>query len=146
MERYGGVIGDLYRIGIAVRDLDAASEQVSRLLGASPSLTFENPRQSVRCAWFPMGSCILELIQSTSPDGKVARFIEKRGEGLYLVGLQTADLEAASRTIVERGGELAMPEAAPFVHGGSHNFIHPRSLCGVLVELVGDGRSADRAR
>lgn len=131
------MLGDLYRIGIAVRDLDAAMERVSRLLGAAPTLTFANPRQSVRCAWFQMGSCILELIQSTSPEGKVARFIEQRGEGVYLIGIQAADIRSASDAVREQGGEMVWPEPAPFVPGGAHNFIHPRSLCGVLIELVG---------
>ena len=132
-------IGEIYRVGVAVRDLEAAVQRISVVLGVAPPRRFTNPLQSVTCAWFEMGGCILELIQSTSPEGKVARFIEKRGEGLYLVGIRVDDIEAASKTIGERGGEMILPAPAPFAAGGKHNFIHPRSLCGVLVELVEGG-------
>ncbi|MGH6681459.1 MAG: VOC family protein [Bradyrhizobium sp.] len=135
----GEPLGEIYRVGVAVRDLDAAIERIQRMLGAAPSLRFGNPSQSVRCAWFPMGACVLELIQSTSPDGPVARFIEKRGEGLYLLGIDVDNLDDSAAKVRERGGEVILPQAEPFTPGGSHNFIHPRALCGVLVEMVEGG-------
>jgi len=131
-----GGIGRLYRVGVAVRDLEASVARIGRLFGLTPTLRFTNPLQSVTCAWLQMGECIFELIQSTSPYGNVARFIEKRGEGLYLVAIEVDDLEAASAVIRERGGEIILPAAAPFAPGGRNNFVHPRSVAGVLVELV----------
>jgi methylmalonyl-CoA/ethylmalonyl-CoA epimerase len=131
-----GRVGQLYRVGIAVRDLEASIERVGRVLGIGPTRRFTNPLQSVTCAWFPMGPCVLELLQSTSPDGPVARFIARRGEGLYLLAVQVADLAASTAMLRERGAEVLLSVAEPFTLGGAHNFVHPRSMCGVLVELV----------
>lgn len=130
-------VGDIYRIGVAVRDLAEAEARFRQILGVEPTVRFTNPLQAVTCVWFPMGGCVLELIQSTSPTGPVARFIDRRGEGLYLVATQVADIEAASAAVRRDGGEIILAESEPFAVGGRHNFVHPRSLCGVLIEMVG---------
>jgi len=129
-------VGDVYRIGVAVRDLAAAEARVRQVLGVEPTVRFSNPRQRVTCVCFPLGGCVLELIQSTSPTGPVARFIERRGEGLYLIGTQVANLDSATQAVRERGGEIILSEPEPFTPGGRHNFVHPRSLLGLLVEMV----------
>ena len=123
-------------IGIAVRDLD---EQVSihrDRLGLALEGVEEVPSQQVRVAFLATGGSRIELLASTSPDGPIARHIDRRGEGLHHVAYRVADIRAAMAEAVAQGLQLIDQEPRPGAHGTLVCFLHPRSTGGVLTELV----------
>ena len=122
----------LCQLAIAVRDLDAAAERWSALLGV-PASVEDIPDEGVRVARLDLGGLELELIAPTGANS-IARFLEKRGEGLHHIGLAVPNLEAAMAAAAASG--------FPCVRGpaqGRHyryTFLEPRSANGVLVELM----------
>jgi len=132
------MLGNLYRIGIAVKNLDEAVARMEHVLGLQVQERAVNEIQKVSWAWLPMGDSILELIAPTAPDSRVARFLEQRGEGLYLLGVSVENLEQATTRLAQAGVEVLYPEPKPFPGGRKQNFIHPRDLHGVLLELIED--------
>lgn len=134
------MIGKIYRIGIAVNKLDEAIRRFSKVFDLSVAERRVNEAQAVEWAWLP-SDVIVELIQATAPESKVSQFLKKRGEGLFLIGIEVSDLEAAMKELKERNVELVFDAPRPFPGGRKHNFIHPKSLHGVLVELVEPARS-----
>ena len=117
------------RILVAVGDLEVATERFADLLG----LQFEGVRvdeaQQVRYNRAAMG---LELIQSTTPDGPVARFIEKRGEGLYGTILRVDDLTKATKELEQTGVKLISQSA---IGGLEEAYFHPRDCHGFMIAL-----------
>jgi methylmalonyl-CoA/ethylmalonyl-CoA epimerase len=122
-------------IGIAVRDLDEAITLYARLLGVPCYMVEEVHDQSVKTAFFRIGQTKVELLQSTSPDGPVAKFIEKRGEGIHHIAYAVADLPGALRSVETAGMQLIDRAPRLGAEGLSIAFIHPRSTCGVLTEF-----------
>jgi methylmalonyl-CoA epimerase len=120
---------------IVVRDLDEATERYPRLYGVEPSVRARVPQQPIEVAFLPVGDTWLELVQPTDATSGVARFLERRGEGLHHVGLQVEDIRRELRQLADEGVELIDTEPRPGVHG-LIAFVHPRSSHGVLVELV----------
>ncbi len=123
-------------IGIAVRDLDAAIRTYERLLGVGPYAVEEVPDQNVRTAFFRLGESKIELLESTSPDGPVARFIAKRGEGIHHIAYAVGDIHAALHDLASGGVRLIDGEPRKGAEGLSIAFIHPLSACGVLTEIT----------
>lgn len=128
---------ELHHVGIVVHDIDSAAERYLAL-GFSGGERFELAEQGVVAVTFRSGAGYVELIQPTRPDGPVAKFIAKRGEGMHHVAYRVADLEGALRELSARGVRLidAAPRAG--AHGWRIAFIHPESCSGVLTELVDD--------
>ena len=81
-------------------------------------------------------SIILELIKPTSRNSKVQKFIGRKGEGLFLIGFQVNDIEQSMKVLKEKGVELVYDEPRPFPGNRKHNFVHPKSMHGVMIELV----------
>ena len=138
------MIGNLHHVGIAVSSLDAAIARY-RAMGfpVGPPETVES--EGVRIAFVMEGGTRLELLESVRPDGVIARFIEKRGEGMHHVAFAVPDIRKAIAEL--RGKGLEVIDAEPRRgHGGRLvAFIHPRSLHGVLLELVQeDARGSKR--
>ena len=130
-------------ISIAVRDLDRARCAWEPLLGkTAPDEQYIDENEQIRVARYQVGEVAFELMESTSPDGEVARFIEKRGEGIMLISFNVDDTRQAVAAlqgknypfIPDSRGELARP-----FREGEFAFIHPRHLNGVLAELIDDG-------
>jgi methylmalonyl-CoA/ethylmalonyl-CoA epimerase len=126
----------LAHIGIAVKDLDAAIRTYRDLLGFPFAGTEEVPEQKVRVAMFPVGESRVELLASTSPDGPIAKHIEKKGEGIQHVAFAVDDLEQTIAELKARGVPLI--DDKPRVGAGGHliAFVHPKGTGGVLVELT----------
>jgi len=121
-------------IGIAVKSLDE-STKFYELLGLKSSGTEEVTEQKVRVAFFPSGDSELELLESTSPDGPIAKHIEKNGEGIQHIALRVENLEAALAELKEKGVRL-IDEKPRYGAGGARiAFIHPKSSGGILLEL-----------
>jgi methylmalonyl-CoA epimerase len=123
-------------IGIAVRDLESALSRWTALFGAESSSIEELPERGVRLAHlrFAQGPTI-ELVAPLGAASPVARFLEKRGEGIQHFTLEVTDLEGAMAELRRAGLELVFNTPQPGAGGIPVAFIHPRSLNGVLVEI-----------
>jgi methylmalonyl-CoA/ethylmalonyl-CoA epimerase len=124
----------LDHIGIAVRSLDAAS-QIYRDLGLDIQHVETVETQKVRTAFLSVGDANLELLEPSSPDSTIAKYIEKRGEGIHHICLRVDDLEAHLARLKERGYRLINEAPVPGAHGCRVAFLHPAAGNGVLIEL-----------
>ncbi len=122
-------------VGLAVSDLDSAVDFYQRLLGVSPSHREDVPQDGVTTVFFELGSSSLELLASTSPDSTIARFLERRGEGLHHLAYLVSDIDAELARWRSWGAELVDQAARPGARGRLVAFIHPKSAGGVLTEL-----------
>ena len=125
----------LDHVAIAVKDLDKAIALYRDALGLELSEIEEVPEQQVRTAIFGHGQGRVELICPTAPDTGVARFLEKRGEGLHHICIEVEDIEAAMAALRDRGAPLIDETPKPGAGGAKVAFIHPKGSHGVLVEL-----------
>lgn len=122
-------------LGIAVKSLVAAKVVYEKLgLSVSPEETVE--QEQVRLVMVPVGETRLELLEATSDDSTIAKFIAKRGEGLHHVCLKVPDLAAAVARLKKDGVRLVSEEIKSGAGGHSYVFVHPSSAGGVLLELV----------
>ena len=128
----------LEHIGIAVRSIDKANATFSLLLGAEHYKIEEVESEGVRTSFFQIGGVKLEFLEATSEDSPIAKFIEKRGEGIHHLAVQVSDLVQSIAQCRNNGFEVI--NANPKM--GSDNkmvcFLHPKSTAGVLVELCAD--------
>jgi methylmalonyl-CoA/ethylmalonyl-CoA epimerase len=129
------MIGPAHHVGVAVRRLDEALADYRRL-GFEAEPVEEVPAQGVRVAFLRSGPVRIELLESLAPGGVIARFVERRGEGLHHLAFAVRDLRDELRRLREQGFELIDPEPRPGAHGRLVAFLHPRSARGVLLELV----------
>ena len=126
-------------IGIAVKDLEKGIANYEGILGLKCTGTEEIAEQKVRVAMIPVGDINIELLESTAPDGPVARFIERKGEGFHHIAYRVSDIRAEIERLKERGVRLIDQEPRIGAHGAKIAFVHPKSTGGVLVELVERG-------
>ena len=126
---------ELHHVAVVVADLDAALARHASL-GFAGGERFTVPEQHVEVVTFQAGAGFLELIQPTDPEGPIARFLGKRGEGLHHVAYRVPNLAAALRHLAAAGVRLIDEEPRRGVHGWLIAFDHPESCAGVLTELV----------
>ena len=131
-----GVPTRIEHIGIAVKELDSAIGTYEKLLGVRCSAVEEVPDQHVRTAFFRLGESKIELLESTSPDGPIAKFIAKRGEGIHHIAYAVGDIHATLHDLASGGVRLIDGEPRKGAEGLSIAFIHPLSACGVLTEIT----------
>jgi methylmalonyl-CoA epimerase len=122
-------------LGIAVRSLDAALQFYEQQLGFSVSLRETVEQEKVNVAMLPAGGTRIELLEATEPDSVIAKFIEKRGEGIHHVALKVADLAATVERLKSQGARL-LNDPRPGAGGHLYVFVHPSSTGGVLLELI----------
>jgi len=123
-------------LGIAVRHLDEAIARYTALCGRGPAHLEEVASQKVKVAMFDVGESRVELLMATAPDSPIAKFIDKRGEGMHHICFKVANLEEALARLKTAGMEI-IPNAGSAGAGESRvAFLHPKSLMGVMVELV----------
>ncbi len=122
-------------LGIAVRDLDEASKRFAILLGVEPGGREEVPSESVRVAFFQVGESRFELLEPTADASPIAKFLEKRGEGIHHVCLSVRDVKAEVERLRSQGFDFVGTAPRPGAGGHQVAFIHPRSAGGILVEL-----------
>lgn len=125
----------LDHIGIAVGDLGQALAFYRDALGLEIEPPEEVPSQRVRAHIVPVGEAAIELLEPTSADSPVARFIEKRGPGVHHITLRVDDIAEALARLKARGVRLIDDAPRPGAGGALIAFIHPASTQGVLVEL-----------
>lgn len=125
----------LDHVAIAVKDLDKAIALYRDALGLELAEVEEVPEQQVRTAIFGHGMGRVELISPTVNDSGVARFLEKKGEGLHHICIEVEDIEAAMAALREKGAPLIDQTPKPGAGGAKVAFIHPKGSHGVLIEL-----------
>jgi methylmalonyl-CoA epimerase len=122
-------------IGIAVKSLASAKSIYEKLgLSISPEETVE--QEQVRVVMVPVGESRIELLEATSEDSTIAKFIAKRGEGLHHVCLRVPNLPVAVERLKKDGVRLVSEEIKTGAGGHKYVFVHPSSAGGVLLELV----------
>jgi methylmalonyl-CoA/ethylmalonyl-CoA epimerase len=122
-------------IGIAVRSLAEAMPMYEKLLGQPCYAIEEVPDQQVRTAFFRVGQTKIELLESTSPDGPIAKFIGKRGEGIHHIAFGVENVRASLEELSAGGLEVIDTTPRTGAEGLQIAFLHPRSTFGVLMEL-----------
>jgi len=125
-------------LGIAVKSLKAA-KGIYEKLGLAVSSEETVAEEKVRLVMVPVGESRLELLEATSDDSAIAKFIAKRGEGLHHVCLKVPDLAAAVAKLKQDGVRLVSEEIKIGAGGHGYVFVHPQSTGGVLLELVDSG-------
>jgi methylmalonyl-CoA epimerase len=125
----------LDHVGIAVDDIEQALAFYRDALGLNVHAPEEVSGQRVRAHMIPVGSSALELLEATSPESPIARFLRTRGPGLHHVTLRVDDIRAALAQLKARGVRLVDEDARPGAEGALVAFIHPAAADGVLVEL-----------
>jgi methylmalonyl-CoA/ethylmalonyl-CoA epimerase len=124
-------------LGIAVKSLAEAKKFYEKLgLQVMPEETVEG--EQVRLAMVPVGESRIELLEPTSPDSAIAKFLDKRGEGLHHVALHVDDLSGTVERLKASGTRLISDEIKVGAGGHLYVFVHPSSTGGVLLELVED--------
>ena len=125
----------IHHIAIVVRDLDTALAFYQDALGLEMTERREVPEEGVEIAFLPAGEGEIELLRPLDEESGVARFLEKRGEGLHHVCLAVEDVETAVEQLREGGAQLLSEEPLVNEHGTRYVFVHPTSSHGVLLEL-----------
>lgn len=123
----------LDHIGIAVRSIEAA--KIYEAMGLTIDHVETVETQGVKTAFLSVGDSNLELLEPTSPDSTVARFIEKRGEGIHHICFRVDDIESHLARLKAQGFRLINEAPGPGAHGCRVAFLHPSAGNGVLIEL-----------
>jgi len=122
-------------IGIAVKDLNEALKFYQGLLGLKVTETEVVEEQKVRVAFLPTGDSEVELLESTDPEGPIARYIEKNGEGIQHIAFRVDNLDEKLAELKEKGVRLIDEKPRRGAGGARIAFLHPKSTFGTLVEL-----------
>jgi methylmalonyl-CoA/ethylmalonyl-CoA epimerase len=129
------VIKKIDHIGIAVKNLEEAIKLYTEVLGLKVEDIEIVEDQKVRVAFIPIGDSEVELLESTDPEGPIAKFIEKKGEGMQHVAFRVDDINKALEEMKQKGVRLIDQQPRYGAGGASIAFLHPKSTYGVLVEL-----------
>ena len=122
-------------LGIAVKSIDQGRSFWTDILGLPMEGTETVEAQKVTTAFFPVGESEVELLESTAPDGPIAKYLEKKGEGIQHVAFRVENIEAALAELKEKGVRLIDETPRMGAGGAKIAFLHPKSTNGVLVEL-----------
>jgi methylmalonyl-CoA/ethylmalonyl-CoA epimerase len=122
-------------LGVAVPSLEEAIPFYRDTLGMTYSGTEEVTTQLVRVAFLAVGESKIELLEPTSPESPVAKFLEKNGQGVHHVAYEVEDIEAAIAKLVAEGARMIDSVPRSGAHGARIAFLHPKSSGGVLTEL-----------
>jgi len=129
------VVTKIDHIGIAVKNLDETLKFYEDVMGIKCTSKEEVEEQKVRVAFLPVGDSEVELLESTTEDGPIARFIEKKGEGVQHIAFKVDNIEEAIKDLQEKGVRL-IDEKPRYGAGGARiAFLHPKSTSGVLIEI-----------
>ncbi|MDX9719341.1 MAG: methylmalonyl-CoA epimerase [Myxococcota bacterium] len=122
-------------IGVAVPTIEAGKGFWTDILGLSFAGEEEVSSQKVKTAFFPVGESEFELLESTAPDGPIARFIEKKGAGFQHIALRVENIDEALAELKAKNVQLIDEQPRAGAGGARIAFIHPKATGGILVEL-----------
>lgn len=125
----------LEHIGIAVKNMDTANKLFAQLLGREHYKIEEVASEGVRTSFFEISGVKIELLQATNEDSPIAKFIEKRGEGIHHLAFEVKDIKQSIAAYEEKGFQKINPEPKKGADNKMICFLHPKSTQGVLVEL-----------
>ncbi len=128
-------ISHIEHIGIAVKDLQKAIQYYENILGLKCYAIEEVKDQKVKTAFFMVGQTKIELLESTSEDGPIAKFVEKRGEGIHHLAFAVNDIEKSLQEVEQKGIRLIDKQSRKGAEGLDIGFLHPKSTFGVLTEF-----------
>lgn len=128
-------ISHIEHIGIAVNDLNKAINYYEELLGIKCYAVEEVKDQKVKTAFFKVGETKIELLESTAPDGPIAKFIDKRGEGIHHLAFAVDDVDKSLDEMDKKGVRVIDKVSRKGAEGLDIGFLHPKSTFGVLTEL-----------
>jgi len=132
----GAMFTGIRAVHVAVKDLDEAVKMYRDNFGLQVSKSGDMPELGIKNAMFPVGDSIIELIEPIDKEqGPVAKFLQNRGEGVYMMALEVENMDSAIQSLIKKGVRLMNtdPESR---EKGIPVFIHPQSTKGALVELV----------
>lgn len=122
-------------IGIAVKNLEEATKYYEEVLGLKCYSVEEVKEQKVKTAFFKIGQTKIELLESTSPDGPIGKFVDKKGEGIHHIAFSVTNLQGQLNDALSKGIQLIDKEPRKGAEGLDIAFVHPKSTFGVLTEL-----------
>ena len=122
-------------LGIAVNSIEDGKNFWTDALGLEFEGSETVEEQKVTTAFFPVGESEVELLESTAPDGPIAKFLEKKGQGIHHVAFRVDNLEAALAELKEKGIKLIDEKPRMGAGGAKIAFLHPKATNGILVEL-----------
>ena len=131
-------IQELHHIGVAVRSLDEALPKWTDGFGLRLESVDEVPTEQVKVAVLKAGATRVELLEPTSDESPIAKFLEKRGPGIHHLAFQVGDCQERITQLIDDGAPLLNEAPNPGAHGCKVAFVHPKHLGGVLAELVED--------
>jgi methylmalonyl-CoA/ethylmalonyl-CoA epimerase len=130
------MLNKIEHVALAVTDLDAAVTHYSEVWGLDVAHRERVDDQGVEEVMLRLGDGYLQLLGATGPETTVAKFLERRGEGLHHIAYEVDDLSATLASLKEKGIELIDEEPRPGGRGHTVAFVHPKSNHGLLVELI----------
>jgi methylmalonyl-CoA/ethylmalonyl-CoA epimerase len=125
-------------IGIAVKDLEASNVLFSKLLNTQPYKSETVESEGVITSFFMVGNVKIELLQATRPDSAIAKFIEKKGEGIHHIAFGVDDANSAISRLLSEGFDMLHQTAKEGADNKMIAFAHPKSTNGVLTEVCSD--------
>jgi methylmalonyl-CoA/ethylmalonyl-CoA epimerase len=128
-------IKHIHHIAVLVDDIEASIGVWRAVLGAAPAQIKDLPQEAARIAFFPVGESEIELVQPTTDDSGLSRYLEKRGPGMHHLCLEVDDLQGLLQKLKDDGIQLINEEPKIGDGGRLYAFIHPKSTNGVLIEL-----------
>lgn len=129
------MVEKIEHIGIAVKDIEAANAVYENLLGVSPYKMEKVESEGVSTSFFRTGDSKIELLEATKPQSAIAKFIEKKGEGIHHIAFAVNDIKAEMIRLSELGFNVLNKEPKKGADNKLVCFIHPKNTNGVLVEL-----------
>jgi methylmalonyl-CoA/ethylmalonyl-CoA epimerase len=131
-------MNNIEHIGIAVKNIEISNKLFSRLLNQEPYKREEVKSEGVITSFFMVGQTKIELLQATSPDSPIAKFIEKKGEGIHHIAFGAADTNTEIARLLASGFDMLHTQAKEGADNKMIAFAHPKSTNGVLVEICSD--------
>lgn len=125
-------------IGIAVRNLNESNQLFAKLLGVAHYKIEEVESEGVRTSFFKVGDVKIELLEATNPDSVIAKFIEKKGEGIHHIAFEVEDVDKKIQSLANEGFQLIQEKSKEGADNKRIVFLHPKSTNSVLVELCMD--------
>ena len=129
------MIKKIEHLGIAVKNLDESNELFAKLLGAKHFKVEEVVSEGVKTSFFMVGETKIELLEATKPESPIAKFIEKKGEGIHHIAYDVEDIEREIERLTSEGFQILNSEPKDGADNKRIVFLHPKTTNGVLVEL-----------
>ncbi|WP_347840902.1 methylmalonyl-CoA epimerase [uncultured Draconibacterium sp.] len=130
-------ISHIEHIGIAVNSLEEAIPYYEEMLGLKCYAVEEVADQKVKTAFFQVGDTKIELLESTSPDGPIGKFLEKKGQGVHHLAFAVDNVNDSLNELGEKGVQLIDKTSRKGAEGLNIGFLHPKATMGVLTEICG---------